>query len=686
MFKKKALFLITLITITIFSIIIITKTPKVYADLLVNASFTTQNTAPTGAIELRIQDFPGSFDACDVADQGDPVNFTDTHWRAGYGPDQGPNLTWNEGTDAEDPPSAVKTLVCIASTAALRDAATELNAATNCDIFNRFTTATAIEPNSVILNPANLAQNFNSTVFLDNRTVHVKLRAVDSPLLLSNPYTCNITIINAVPDSNSTGFRTQDAFNPNDANTHHPIPIVNWTDSSDKDDGLTIDHYPADDLDYILFIGDATPGDAQRINKPYLGIKGSQLNSSEALQSEWDQPLTLTNPTSSLNGYMNQTYYYRIITSDQFLHSTNGSGADGNFQFWDFLPQVRTIAIHQISLGAIQYCDKASGCTIDPLTHSNVTGLNFNVTLYDLDNDVCANETYSGTVRLCLNNTALSPSPITCNNALANFTFRLDMASPAGIPNHCNLSMSQYQGPQPTTLALGATPPFFFQPSRMYKILANISSNTTFGGHTLTVANDINATQNWTYNTKIASTFLNESAGETQTTYIGGAPPPAAFSQSSGTINYNMTNWANAEFALTWNTSAFHNSLFPLPGGCTTIPGGVWTPDTTQFFRVDDDGGLGAYNTEPGIPAPQGGTGNLQPLSLSATQQTYVFSGGIRRCRSYGCNTVSFIEGLNTFQTNETLMHWWHIYPPSGLCTGTWIANLTFVATPNPGQ
>src|SRR3989344_7517945 len=117
MFKKRVLTLIILITFTIFLITIVSKTKQVYADTPVNASFTTSNTAPGRSSAMKIADFVypnGSvnFDQFDVADQGQSINYSDTHWRAGYGPNQGPNLTWVEGLDAEDLPSGVRTYVC----------------------------------------------------------------------------------------------------------------------------------------------------------------------------------------------------------------------------------------------------------------------------------------------------------------------------------------------------------------------------------------------------------------------------------------------------------------------------------------------------------------------------------------------------------------------------------------------
>ena len=678
MFKKRVLILIILITFTIFLITIVSKTKQVYADTPVNASFTTSNTAPGRSSAMKIADFVypnGSvnFDQFDVADQGQSINYSDTHWRAGYGPNQGPNLTWVEGIDAEDLPSGVRTYVCISSTQALRDAAitTAASASTNCDIFNRFSVVAltgAIEENSIILNPANSAptsQNFNSTVFIQNRTVYLKFVTIDGSNIQSLNYTANITIINSIPDSNSTGFRTQDAFNPNDANTHDSTPIVNWTDSSDKDDGLTIDHYPADDLDYVLFIGDATPGDAQRINKPYLAIKVSQLNFSEALSNEWDTPLDL-NVATITNGYANRTYFYRIITNDQYLNSLNitsgPDSSDGNFQYWDFLPQVRNISIYQSSLGALQYCDV--GCTIDPVTHSNVTGLNFNVTVYDLDGDICLPSTYNARVRLCLNNTAGSPSPITCNDQLANFSYRLDGALSPGA-NQCTLFMTSNQGPQPSALATG-TPQFFLQPSTKYRIFANISNIVNYS-----LPSDTNATQNWTYNIKIAATFLNDLVQETQNISVGGIPAPAANLISSGILNYNMTNWANAQYSLAWSTAPFSSGA-----DCPSLPvsqpqANNWTPgqfgaDPNYFFMLDDDGGQ-AFSA---LIDPASPTGNLYPLNLSSVLQNYEFADGIRRCISYNCNN----------NVNETLIHYWHIFPPAGLCPGTWRANLTFSA------
>lgn len=659
---RKRSFVIIILLLLIFSIsFIIFKNSNFVNAAVVNGTFTTQNEAPGRPSGMSIQQFilgqPNDFDSFDINDDGRGVNISDTHMV--YNSTPSPQLTWTQGTDPNNDP--VRTLLCISTSAASRNSVTtEQFNNLLCNVVNNFTNATAETP-SFIFKPINF--NFFYNLADENISYYVRMRTIEvgtSPLLYSNSfYDANITVRNSRPNSPTSLAGSVPAIN-----THSRTPILNWLPDPellDPDNGTWVDHYPLDNVTYIINITDVNTTPTQTLTT-YLYT--SVLHSSQ-FSGPWVTSLTY-GTSETTPGIVNKNYKSIIEARDWVLPSISNYTA--NFDLFDNIPDVQFIEITDEPVDiSVRRCP--GSCSLTPVLQSNVTNMLINVYTTDADAD-CTNTldvnnavpstNFSINAHLCVY------SPVTgglaCNEVFKNFTFKPNRINGSGTT--CNFTFSSRIGPSPNIgavqVALPGTIPFFIAPAGgsyppPYFLYVNVTSHS--GVKRSLAPGDPEATTNWTYRDNEGVIYINETNNNVEEVILGtGGVTLGVF--NPGTREYNFTNVGNIIVDFQWNAS---NAFCVTIGTCDA---NTWNLVTNPNRFLLDDEGVVEFLTgalEVGI-----GIANLTNPGLVY----FNFTTGLERCISHSCVSPT---------TNEVMPTHFHINPPSGLGPGTYRSIITYL-------
>ena len=550
------IFVILLILVSIF--ILVSPIEFVRAPL-VNASFTLANDPPTQAWNLSIQ-----IGASTIVNETTATNkyLLSTH-------DFTPIINWTNGTDING--DKLDMFICI-----LSDATTD-----TCEVYSTWT------------NQSNLT-DFPGLNHSGRWYVNITVNDGSSN---STVYTTNFTINNTLPTISGS------ALNGND--THNQTVTLNWS-VVDPDNGGNY-QWPADtQVDYIV-IGNVTGEGVY-----YNNSDGDANNNSERITSALPWNHTRDDWTA------NRTYYVTLWSGDG--SETNGSAYSTTLRLYDNLPNVTRIWMADD--GTLEDCSLAAGsqCSLQAVSHSNVSSLEIQVNATDLDRD-CDTASSLATTYLCNRTSGV------CNENNYDFNFSLaTITKDAGDTRNC----SYYVTTGPT-----GTPQFFVLGSTAYLLQVNVSSQA---GQAPGSIKEYNNNATWYYK-NVTSVNFTGSVTMGDASVAGGV-------WNNGTVEYNMTNWGNVILNLTWNITNMSG------------PGAIgWEMNGTDLL-IDDD------------PNAKDDTGNMTARGLNATNYTFVYSSGLRLCTSYAC-TGGMVN-------NVSLPTHWHIYPPSGLTAGTYYGNITY--------
>ena len=480
-----------------------------------------------------------------------------------------PIINWTNGTDSNG--DQIDMFVCI-----LSDATTD-----TCDVYGVWT------------NQSNLT-NFPGLNHSGRWYVNI---TTNDGTVNGTTYSTNFTINNTLPLVSAVTI-----LNGND--THDNTPLINWT-VIDPDAGGNY-QWPADtQVDYIV-IGNVS-GEGVYYNK----TDGTANNNSETVTSILPWNTTRDDWTA------NRTYYVTMWAGDG--SETNGTRNSTTLRLYDNL--INITQIWMADDGTLEDCSLAAGsqCSLQAVSHSNVSNLIFNISGTDIDND-CDATGLNATVWLCNRTSGV------CNENNYDFKFTLNKTLRTG--SICSYNYTYPIGP-------AFTPAFYVPGSTNYLMHVNISSQAGQALGSIKEGND-NATWHYKNVTSVNFTGVISMGDGTVNANVW----------NNGTIEYNMTNWGNVILNLTWNIT---NMSGPGSEG--------WEMNGTDL-RIDDD------------PNAQDDAGNLTARGLNATNYTFVYSSGLRLCTSYAC-TGGMVN-------NVSLPTHWHIYPPSGLTAGTYYGNITY--------
>lgn len=686
-----------LIFILVFSITYFVNAQDEPQESPVTGFFQTENSPPGDPTAFAIKDFwsVGSGTVYDNGDGSDGTPEMDTHitYNHNYeGADpQDDHFIWTEGTDPDQDPSLVKTLICISSTSLLRDNAVPGNggaeglpggnADTNCDILNKFTySTTGIEGEFYnLVDPDDSAFDYSST----DVTYYARLVTCDGYDVTSNDggtgsYSTyvdeDIHVLNTAP--NVIGDPV-DVFNtatdmagqiplPENENTHSTEAYFDWPDGTDPDDGLSGDHYPADILTYNLQAWDV--GETTQ----YLGtVAGVGLTTSDFTGGvgTWDSALIWDGSaeTAPGSGVSSLQYAYKLYAVDNGNLQTEKLG---NFNLYDNIPTISAISISDYygfeadlgGLGTSQgFCGPAGGCVIQP--HDNREYATFNVTTYinepDQDCEIASHSLY---LHLCDSDDGSSAGGLgPCDDEVPTNVFlskemdSLELASGAT----CAFTFDNYLG------ETDGAPPFYL-PKRVagtdtqYEIFVNISSHSGVKNSNDHLGNNL---MQWEYNAGRFLHLTDASLVDFTTVRVGSAT--VSYSNwNQGDEEHITRNWGNIVMDSEWTaTTNFFNPAGGCPAGTDT-----WTiysyPATNEDFVVDDD----TLHPE-GVETDE----SYQTFTgLATTSGAFTHSpSGIILCTSYDC----------TGDTGAVLDTYFHIRPTTsggGFCSGEYQATLEF--------
>lgn len=501
----------------------------------------------------------------------------DTHMNASYTP----ALNWSEGTDPNT--DVVRTKVCV-STSPLESTLISDADIALCNVASNWTNESAVSVPPFEFNTSVTLLAYNRT-FGNGTTFYVALQSIDNGTnnLTSAKVFYTFYINNSIP-SIPTLLNLSGATNT----THSKTPSLNWTNSTDANNGNGNSNCPLDTVTYDIYIGNDQSGDNQSVLR-------TGLSDSNYTYRATDKPLNWS--TQEIDGYRNKTYYFRIRAYDGIEYS---QPYDGGFILSDYLPDVTQVFLANNGTN-YNNCNPASGgCTINPAAGLN-SSLAVAVSFTDLDQDCTVDQgNFSIKFNLCYNR-----SVIFCNEIAFNQSYVLD--NMARIGTSCNATFTVNMS------NTNRSPEFFIIPN-YYTFYVNVSShagqrNTTF---------DPQQNGTWYYNSLVNANY-------TDSVLLGGGTPTLG-QWNSGTNEYNATNYGNVIFNLTWYSS-----------NPTSTPN-TWTLNGTDMYIDDDD----AYTTETYPPS------QLQKVNISGTEQYYNYSTGTEVCKSAKCDDSNTNETLPT--------------------------------------
>ncbi len=678
---KRVLISTTLLLLLIsISFIILNKNNLVNAAVT-NGTFTTTNEAPLTPYNVSIQQFtvgqpagnPKDFDYFDFNDDGKGANITDTHMV--YNSTPAPALNWTPGIDPNSDP--VKTLLCISTLKTLRDSVTSASEQWNnnlCDVVNNFTNATAVTP------PFNFTLNntkFYYNLTGENITYYVRMASVEGigspPLHSVSFYDANITVINSRPSTPAAQAGAVPAVA-----THSNRPLLNWTPDPlllDPDNGTWPDHFPMDNVTYIVNITeDKSPATGL---SPTTFLYNNTIRHISEFVGSWPTGLTYnTTEAPGIPGIVRKTYLSNIEAWDQLIPSYQNYTT--KFDLFDNLPNVTNISM--IDTGGIVENFQCPGfCSLTPVSKSNVTTMQINVTTDDLDGD-CTTPSdvnvlggnFSVNAHLCVWSGGL-----TCNEIYNNFTFKPDRVF-KNTTTQCSFSFSALVGPSPNIgavkVAFPGTIPFFIPPAGgiyppQYILYVNVTSQSGVKRALLFPGDKANTT--WIYKDLEAFTYLNRSYDPALIVALGGGAVTLG-SYNPGTDEYNFTNVGNIVTDFRWNAS----NAECVTGTCT---GSVWNigPNGAnplpQRFLIDDESQIEFLTGAPDVGIPFSNLTNnpiLLPPLIDSTVVFFNYTTGLQRCIDVNCN-APFV--------NEVMPTHLHINPPIGLLPGTYRSIITYL-------
>jgi len=685
-----------LIFILIFSINYFVNAQDEPQESPVTGYFQTENSPPNYPTYFEVKDgYSGgstydSYEDDEEAPGSGPDNYIDTHITYNHNCDDTGNgdcddndFQWVEGTDPDQNSELVKTLICIASDPAYLDGPVALGGTPNCDILNKFDydTTGINEEFYNLIDPDDSAFDYSDT----DVTYYVRLVTCDgydvtnndtSTGSYSNYIDRQIHVINSQPNIVGDPVVVSHPDDkviptPSDENTHSTEPYFDWPDGTDPDDGLSVDHYPADILTYNLETWDT--GETTQ----YLSSAGIGLINSEFIGGEgtWDNPLVWEGSTETApgSGVASLQYLYKIFAID---NGNLQSEKQGNFNLYDNIPTVQVTALadyygyeSDLGLASVGLCSGSGGCIISP--HDNREYATFNISVYitepDEDCELALNPGDIGH-RLFLHLCDSDDGSGNCNDEDPLHPYlvegtnyeQLDSLELSSGPT-CSFTFQSYLDETDGT-------PSFYLPKRVvgsgdtqYELFVNVTSHSGVKN-----SNDhlTNGLSQWEYDTGRFLHLTKDLQFTDEASVRVGSDPVSYGKWNPGDEHYVTRNWGNIAMDSEWTANEdFFNDAGDCPAGTET-----WTiysfPTENNDFLVDDDS-LHPEGVETG-ESYQIFTG------ISSTSGPFTHSpNGIVLCTTYDC----------TGDTGAILDTYFHIRPTTslgGFCSGEYSAELEF--------
>ena len=715
--KKLSLFSIIIIVIVIRALAV--------AGATALGSFTLPNSPPpniTFTTGTGIQD--NSIDLCANGGGNNwDSTLNDTHMNAS----DRPSLIWNVSTDKNG--DVIQTKLCIAM-GPINTATLEVDSgdfSDICDIVNNWTNATAVNASYFNFTAEKVNYTYNRSI--NSTTFYVALRAIDNSTttgfnrMWADIINYTFRLNNTPPLSPSLLNISKDTIR----GVHNTRPDLNWTRGSDNEDGSGNNKCPADNTTYYLMIGDAAWGDTERVNARIFNLTNYTYGGTTLA---W-------NTVVSEGGWVNKTYYTRLIANDMIA---NSSVYDSNFTLYDNLPTTpRNLNITQTHDPTPELAwlnsNESDGDTIQYLIIASTTanGNNDLMTLQNItlnstqnwfsqaailwSNDGQINGWANETVMLLINATDSGGSGLANGSYKANFTL-YDF-----LPEVVNVSLSDVTGGY--SLCTGSTCTLTPVGGTNISLAVMIGINDTDRDCDQTDANLVttlylclnksayqncsssaNPVSGFNYSWSLANiTRLNDVCTAVFDYNLTAANGTPEFFRLAGDYLYhiNATDQTgynrlinDSERNGTWTYGTRQQPNFPgnITLGDDTIDLGTWNYGTrqynlTNYGNVIFDLQWNATNPNAGIDTWQlNGTDFYldDDGSLTDSPEYNLTSIVMNGTPLYYFNYSTGIQVCTNYLCdspliNETLAAYWHIAPPVGLLAGTYNTTITYVDT-----